>query len=390
MNRRLFLSGLGGLGGLLGCGALAAATLEQAAPAGLTKWRARPADPEARLLVVLLRGGLDGLAMLPPHGDPDYRGARGALALDGALDLDGFYGLHPALAGLWPMWERKELLPVHAVGLAYSGRSHFDAQDLLENGTAWPHGSASGWLNRLIGASPRPAIAFSDRIPLLLSGPTPVQAVDPGRDDLPDSGLLDRVAMLYEQDELLSVALMEARALAGQISGAAKGLTGEAAAIGRLLAGEARIGVVDYNGWDSHSRQGDESGGISRPLAQLGAGLAALPAAMGAAWQHTAVLVITEFGRTVAPNGTQGTDHGTGGAALLCGGAVAGGRVLADWPGLGRSERFEGRDLRTTLDSRALIAAILRDHLAVPEDLLYRDVLPGGDRLEVPAGLFRA
>lgn len=384
LNRRLFLSGIAGLLGL--GGALAA---QQFAPRPRPTPLA-PARPDARLLVVILRGGLDGLALIPPHGDPGYRAARGSLALD-ALDLDGTFGLHPALAALKPLWDRGELLPVHAVGLPYSGRSHFEAQDLLENGTARPHGSASGWMNRLIQASPRPAVAFSDRIPLLLSGAAPVQAVDPGRDDLPDAGLLDRVAALYAADPLLSAALSEARALSGTLqAGAGSDPRSEAAAIGRMLAGEARLGVVDYGGWDSHSRQGDADSGIGPRLARLGAGLAALPAAMGESWRQTAVLVITEFGRTVAPNGTGGTDHGTGGAALLCGGAIRGGRVLADWPGLDPRDRFEGRDLRTTLDTRALIAALLGDHLALPEGILYDTVLPGADALPPLTGLFRA
>ena len=374
---------------------------------GIHRVAAAKAPGDARLVVVLLRGGLDGLAAVPPVGDPAYAAARGGLALpaDAVTKLDGTFGLHPALASLVPLWQRGDLLPVQAVGLAYRGRSHFDAQDLLENGTDTPHGAPDGWLARALlrrpDARPDDALALARTAPLLLRGETPVSSYDPGGGAGPSERLLNEVEALWEGDPVLEPALAKAMDLRAQLEDGAPMAAGGGKAgaaqralgvLGTLLVKDdgPRVAAIELGGWDSHQAEGGLEGGLATRLRGLGEGLAGLATALAPVWDRTVVLAISEFGRTVAPNGTKGTDHGTGGLALLAGGAVAGGRVAGDWPGLAPEQRFEGRDLRTTTDARALFKGVLRDHLGLDRADLDRFVFPGSGAVKPIDGLIRS
>ena len=371
---------------------------------GSLSWAAASGD--RRFVLVLLRGGLDGLAAVPPVGDPDYAAVRGKLALsaDDVLPLDGMFGLHPALAPLADWYAEGALLPVHAVGLTYRGRSHFDAQDALENGTESPSGADSGWLNRALATLPRtePATAIGTALPLVLRGDAPAASVDPTRTTRAPDDFLGTVMDLYERDPVLSAALASALDAQDQVmaSGSSsdrrrrrdRGSRFQAGmkAAGTLMgaADGPRVLVVDSTGWDTHARQGTVEGTLARQLKGLADGLVALRTGLGSTWNDTTVLCISEFGRTVKPNGTGGTDHGTGGLALLAGGRVRGGRVVADWPGLKEADRYDGRDLMPTVASRAVFKAALHGGLGVSDDALDRLVFPGTRSMKRPAGWF--
>ena len=382
---------------------------------------------EARFVVVLLRGALDGLSAAPPYGDPDYLNARGPIAIarpgaaSGALDLDGFFGLHPALPQLYQHYRAGELILVHATASPYRARSHFDGQNVLENGTDQPSGTASGWLNRALGALPGGAqgLALGQNVPLLLRGPAPVGSWAPSTLPEVESELVTRLRDLYSNDAALSARLDEATRIdalanekdvdamnptpgAGAMSGpkgatvAGKGggylerLKAIAATAGRMLAAPdgPRVAVMDAGGWDTHAAEGGAEGQLAGHLRALDESLAALALGLGAAWSRSIVLVCTEFGRTVEVNGTRGTDHGTGAAAFLLGGALRGGRVLADWPGLAARNRYEGRDLRPTIDLRAVAKGVLREHLALSERALAQ-AFPGSERVATVRDLMR-
>lgn len=403
-TRRHFVRGLG-IGSAL-------------AAAGPVRWAFAHAATEKRLVVVVLRGALDGLAAVPPYADRDYAQARGSLALpapgtaDGPIDLDGRFALHPALAPLQPLYQARELLVVHAVAGPYRARSHFDGQDVIENGTDRPRGAGDGWLNRALGvmggAERRLGLAVGQTVPAILSGAVPVAAWAPRR--MPELGedFLGRLEALYALDRTLGPAFVEGRkaqAMSDDVLGPEEmGGTGKgggrgpvtlriaAAAVGKLLAaGDGpRIAVLEMGGWDTHANQGTLGGRLTPVLAALGQGLVGLQEAMGpAAWRQTVVLTMTEFGRTVAVNGTGGTDHGTASVALLLGGAINGARVLADWPGLGVGKLFEGRDLAPTTDLRAIAKAILRDHLGLPAPDIERTVFPASPAIRPLEGLIR-
>jgi uncharacterized protein (DUF1501 family) len=370
-------------------------------------------------VVVLLRGALDGLSAVPPFGDPDYAAARGPIAIarpgepHGALDLDGFFGLHPALPLLGERWHAGELVVVHATASAYRERSHFDGQNVLENGGDRPSGTASGWLNRALGALAGrgvDGIAFGQNVPLILRGPIPVGSWAPSRLPEVEPDLLTRLRDLYAHDHALSARLDEAtrmEALAESQTGVGAtqdgnaGMTAKAGGIERLkliaeTAGHMiaapngpRIAVFDATGWDTHAAEGGAQGALATRLAGLDQVLDALRRGLGKEWTRSAVLVCTEFGRTVQVNGTRGTDHGTGAAAWVLGGAVRGGRVLADWPGLGVAQRYEGRDLRATTDLRSVAKGLLRDHLGIGERALA-EVFPGAEGVTLAQNLVRA
>jgi uncharacterized protein (DUF1501 family) len=374
----------------------------------LPGWSFAAVPGEARLVVVLLRGALDGLTAVPPVGDPHYAQLHGALAVGPgtATRLDGFFGLHPQLAFCGERWGAGELLPCHAVASPYRDRSHFDGQNVLENGGDRPSGSASGWLNRTLAALPRndKGLALGQNVPLILRGPAPVTSWAPSTLRDPDEELIERLEDLYSADELLSARLAEATQ-AVELADAANAATGKrgqrrnsgperlqgiAATAGRMLAASdgLRVAVMDANGWDTHANQGNAYGQLANRLKSLDAAMRSLHEGLGAAWRDTVVVVLTEFGRTVAINGTRGTDHGTGTAALLLGGAVSGKRVLADWPGLRSAELYEGRDLKPTTSLHALMKGVLRDHLRLPEAAL-ENVFPASTRDRPVAGLVR-
>ena len=362
------------------------------------------APTDRRFVVVLLRGALDGLAAVTPYGDPGFVAARGAASPgDGLLDLGGFFGLHPALSGLHAMYGQGELLPVHAVAGPVRTRSHFEAQDLMESGAE--QRMTSGWLNRaVLGMAPAGPnglpLSVGVSLPLLLRGPAMVGAFAPQSFQQPQADLYARLVALHEHDRVTGPAIQEGlreRGFAGATLSSAGGddktpdryaFPALAAAAGRLLAAAdgPRVAAMELGGWDTHAAQAQR---LTGPLRQLDAGLVAMKAALGDAWGKTAVLVITEFGRTVHVNGTGGTDHGTGAAALLAGGAVAGGRVRADWPGLAAAQLFEGRDLQPTMDVRALAKGVLASHLGLDRVALAR-AFPGSEGVDAVRGLMRA
>jgi uncharacterized protein (DUF1501 family) len=386
---------------ILGTGAAALA-------AALPRAVVAKAVTDSRLVVVILRGAMDGLAAVPPHGDRDYRALRGDLAIaapgqgDGAIDLDGFFGLHPSLAPLHDVYAKRQLAIVHAVATPYRDRSHFDGQDLLENGTVTPHAAHDGWLNRalgLVGGSQTLGLAVGQSVPLILRGQAAVTSWSPVKLPEVSAEFLNRVADLYRNDPVFAPALamgLGDQALVDKVSdapgaddgggvkmnmlrrgaGLVKTVT---STVGKLLADPAgpRVAVIDVPGWDTHANQGTAAGRLAPVLAGLADGLVDLQQVMAPVWNKTVVLTLTEFGRTAHPNGTGGTDHGTATAAFVMGGAVNGGRVVAKWPGLSNAQLYQSRDLAPTADTRSICKAILRDHLGLPPAAIDRVVFPG-------------
>jgi uncharacterized protein (DUF1501 family) len=325
------------------------------------------ANTSRRFVFIIQRGAADGLHIVAPTGDPAYAGLRGDFAQDVAsgAKLGSFFTLHPALAETAKMYGEKQALFVHAVASPYRDRSHFDGQNVLETGGSAAYRLRDGWMNRLLGLLPADdarALALSTTVPMALRGSHKVSSYAQSQLPSPTDDLLARVASLYGSDQQLHglwSAAMDTRTKAGdpmQASGNQKGAaTGALAA--RMLSGDgARIAMIETNGWDTHSAQ---RGRLNAQLKDLDQLLAALKAGLGAEWAHSLVIVATEFGRTARPNGTGGTDHGQASAAMLLGGAVAGGKVIADWPGLSDAALYEGRDLKPTTDLDALIAGAL-------------------------------
>jgi len=402
---------------LLGSGALAASlTLPDVLFAHI--------GGSARLVVVILRGALDGLAAVPPYADPDYAGLHRELAIsapgatDGALALDDTFGLHPSLTFLHERYLAGEVVVFNAVASPYRDRSHFDGQNVLENGLTKPIGAADGWLNRALAALPRGAgdraVAISQNVPLILRGDAPVISKSPQATPAVDEELLSRLADLYSKDDWFSARLSEAwqterltdaaamdpaaqdaraalqnaavkTTAPDRVSGAAR----MAATLMRSVGGP-EVAVIEATGWDTHANQGGAKGALAQRLAGLDQALRALADELGPLWPQTAVLVVTEFGRTAAMNGTRGTDHGTGGCAFLAGGAVRGGRVIADWPGLSRTALLDNRDLRPTLDLRSVFKAVLDEHMRVDAKTLATRIFPDSSGARPLQGLMRA
>jgi len=362
------------------------------------------ATDDARLVLVILRGGLDGMAAAPAYGEGRYRNLRGQLALGepgsegGVLKLDGLFGLHPSLTNMHSMYRDGDLAVVHAIASPYRERSHFDGQKVLEAGGVSPSTSNGGWLNRALTALAaesfeRDAIALASTVPLVLRGTETVTSWAPSRLPDSDADTLARVRQIYEAaDPALAMRLTEAlnaRDLAGEtgMDGMRPGgqqLAPITTAAARFLAAAdgPRIAVIEANGWDTHANQGAANGGLAIRLQQLDAGLASFKSELGSNWDKTTVMVVTEFGRTVAVNGTRGTDHGTAGCAFVAGGAVAGGRVIADWPGLAERELFEGRDLAPTLDLRAVFKGVLSEQYGLSARALESSIFPGSEAIE--------
>lgn len=348
---------------------------------------------DTRLLVVLLRGGLDGLHALPPLSDANYEKLRGALAPENALKLDGSFALHPSLKFMHEMYAQKQLLPVVAVAPPYRERSHFDAQDCLENGTARPGSGGTGWLNRCVQSlAGGEALAVASVMPLILRGEGAATTWSPPLPQEVNPILVQKLQPLYAADPLLSQAFARAvegegandEAMSGKRGGARLPQTMAAAARFMAKTDGPRIGFVEDSGWDTH---GNQAGVLARKLGELDNALRAYRDGMSSQWSRTVVAVVTEFGRTAAVNGTGGTDHGTGGVAFLAGGTVRGGRLVGDWPGLAPSQLNDGRDLRTTTDLRALFKGVLAQHLAVPESALETEVFPDSRAVRAMEGL---
>ncbi len=365
------------------------------------------APGDRRFVVVILRGALDGLSAVVPYGDKALAALRPELmmgqpgAAEGLLDLGGFYGLHPALSGLHAMYAAGELLPVHAVAGPYRIRSHFEAQDYLEYGA--DHAMSSGWLNRVAALMPQTkgttdtAFSVGAVVPLLLRGPQPVGSWLPKTFAQPEPDLYARLAALHRSDPVTGPAVAEGlkergfskATLAGSDEPANKyAFQALCSSAGKLLAAKdgPRLAALEIGGWDTHAGQKNRLAG---PLKQLDEGMVALKTALGDQWGKTVVLVMTEFGRTVHANGTGGTDHGTGSVAFVLGGGVAGGRVQANWPGLGPGNLFENRDLQPTADLRAVTKGLLAQHFGLDQAALAR-VFPESERAAGVSGLLRA
>jgi uncharacterized protein (DUF1501 family) len=347
------------------------------------------------LFELYLRGGADGLSLVVPAGDPDYYALRPNLriAQGSGIDLDGFFALHPALAALEPIYALRELAIVHAVGSTPGLRSHFEAQDLMENAAPRAARVADGWLNRTLTAlgagDPWAGITLGSTPALSLSGPAPNLTVA----SLPDFTGEDRPARHAALDAMYAAApdalaraareAFEALALVKRLGTPRWGFY-QKNRLGTLLANAAlliradvgvRIVAIDIDGWDHHQ---NEPSRLHNSAWELAGGIAALRADLGAHWGRTCVVAMTEFGRTAAENGNLGTDHGSGGAMIVAGGPTAGGQVLtrSGWPGLGPNALFEGRDLAVTTDFRDAFAEILRVHMRLPLAALGA-VLPG-------------
>ena len=358
-------------------------------------------DP--RLIVIILRGGLDGLSAVAPIGDPLYAALRGDIALrsDGAtpaLALDSFFALHPSMPTFGRLYRQGAATVVHAVATPYRERSHFDGQDVLESGFAGPGVTRSGWLNRVLAALPKGekirkgGLGVGPSTPLILRGDAPVTGWAPTNLQPASEDLALRVLDLYAQrDPALGAALKQgldieklasremtgdkAKAIGGNPVEAMRNIARGAA---KLIAAEdgPRIAALAFDGWDTHANEGGATGRLAQLLGGLDGAFAEMETELAKVWKDTSVVVVTEFGRTARINGTIGTDHGTGTLALLAGGAVKGGRVIADWPGLAEHQLFEKRDLKPTTDLRAVLKGILADQFGLSDAVLGNDIFP--------------
>ena len=349
-------------------------------------------ERDPRLITIVLRGGLDSLHALVPFSDPHYRRERPTLALPapgsegGPRALDRRFALHPALSFLFERYQQGEALLIPAAGTGYAQRSHFDGQNVLENGASTPFALGDGWMNRVLAnlasGGARKGLAVGHTVPLLLRGDTPVQTWAPSRLPEMTEDFHERVLRLYAHDATFEQALRKGIESNGVVSmnNLRKGrprraLAPLAEAAGKLLSANPgpRIAVMESGGWDTHSAQ---AGRLQRTLGELDTGLRTLREHLADTWRDTVVLVISEFGRTIAENGTRGTDHGVGGMALLCGGAVQGGRVAGAWKGLAAAHRVSGRDVAVQTDYRALYKGVLRDHLGLSPRVIESRIFP--------------
>jgi uncharacterized protein (DUF1501 family) len=357
------------------------------------------AATERRFIFIIQRGAADGLNTVIPYAEPAYASLRGALAIDpaDALKLDGTFALHPSLVKLRELYTAGEASFFHAVASPYRDRSHFDGQNVLETGGTAPYQVRDGWMNRLVGLLPRAnkeAIAFSPAIPLALRGAVEVTSYAPSALPQASDDLLMRVEHMYAGDAQLHAlwsSALEARGMAG---GTGAGTNRQdPATLGRMAAGflartdGPRIAMIETSGWDTHSGQ---TARLANQLKGLDSLVAGLHEGLGPVWSQTVILVATEFGRTVAANGTGGTDHGTGAAAMLAGGAVQGGRVVSDWPGLAPANLFERRDLKPTLALDALINAVCAESFSIEPDRMARVLFPNSAPGKSPGRLLRA
>jgi uncharacterized protein (DUF1501 family) len=354
-----------------------------------------------KLVFVLLRGGFDGLAALVPVGDPSYASVRGAMAYGagGLVTLTDGFALAPGLAPMRALWDAGELVPVHAMAIPFRTRSHFDGQAILETGLDRPVGASDGWLNRLLQVmdGKRSGIAVAAGMPRSLSGSYPVLSWSPAQLGAVDDDYVERLHVLYERDPRLHdrfEAALQLKTLEAEDGGMENGGMRGGAAAGRgpgrvapILEAAARflkdpdgpnVAAVEFSGWDTHANQGMEGGALDRLLGQLAGGLVDFKKALGPVWADTTVVVMTEFGRTAHPNGTGGTDHGTAGAGFVVGPKLARSTVLSDWPGLGARDLYEGRDLRPTLDTRAVLKGVLTGVFDLTGSQATR-VFPGSD-----------
>lgn len=411
MNRRDFLQTAAlGTGGLL--------------IPNLHAWAAGNPDASAtqrKLIVIMLRGAVDGLNVVAPYGDANYARLRPTIAVarpgqeNGLIDLDGYFGLHPALRPLQDLWQQKHLAFVHASGSPDETRSHFDAQDYLESGTPGRKNTQDGWMNRLVAAmagpvGPTRAISIGPVMPRILTGRINTTNIASGT-AVGKPTLLDRpqigsaFAQLYQGQDKLSTMYQQAQSAHKEMmssmddetrvaNGGAplpNGFPGDAARLATLMKNDARIqfAFVPLGGWDTHANQGAGTGQLANRLAPLGQGLAALAQGLGTLFDDTTIVVMSEFGRTARQNGNNGTDHGHGNVMWVLGGPVAGGNVFADWQGVGDAQLHEGRDVPVTTDFRSVLAQIAERHLRLSDKQLH-SVFPSMPEHAFNGNLIRA
>lgn len=396
MDRRKFIQTVG----LAGAGLI---------PVGRSAWAARSTEPttERKLIVVLLRGAVDGLNVVVPYGEPNYYRLRSSIAIprpgqeDGVLDLDGYFGLHPSLMALQPLWQQGKLAFVQAAGSPDPTRSHFDAQDFMESGTPGRKATADGWMNRLVGtlpgiSTPTRAISVGPVMPRILSGHMAVTNIASGaaagRPTVLDRPAIGQAfAKLYQGRDAMSHTYQEAQQAHQEVmlsledemrnadNGAPppNGFPNDAGHIATLMRTDPRIQLafMALGGWDTHANEGAGKGQLANHLAPLGQGLVTLVRELGPTFDDTTIIIMSEFGRTVRQNGNNGTDHGHGNVMWLLGGRVAGGKVHGDWPGLNDDQLYEGRDLAVTTDFRTVLGQVAEQHLKL-SDAQLEQVFP--------------
>ena len=373
-------------------------------PVSRNAWAATADTPtRQKLIVVMLRGAVDGMNVVAPVGDPNYARLRPTIGLaaagqeGGVLDLDGYFGMHPALAPLLPLWQQKKLAFVHASGSPDITRSHFDAQDYMESATPGRKSTPDGWMNRLVGMlpgepTPTRALSIGPLMPRILSGPAPAVNLPNGAAGT-RADVLDRPAVgsafdqMYAGHERFGRAYQDGRSAHRDVVQASmsqemqaadngaplpNGFPDDAARLAAMMRGNPKIQLafVALGGWDTHARQGAATGQLAGRLAPLALGLATLAERLGPLFADTTVVVVSEFGRTARENGNGGTDHGHGNAMWVLGGPVAGGKVYGDWKGVGDAALNEGRDLPVTTDFRAVLAQVAERHLRLPDKQL--------------------
>ncbi len=369
-------------------------------------------DP--RFVTIILRGALDGLTAVPPIGDPDYEALRqqSAMRIEGtnaALPLDGFFALHPSMRNFQRLFRAGQAAVVHASATSYRERSHFDGQDVLESGFPAPGHVETGWLNRLLEGLPageRVAPGLAERVrglsvgttaALVIRGKAPVLGWAPSILKPADGDLAPRLADLYGQKDPVLARLLQEGIDTGKIASGidikARGGPGDPNGMEQMARGAARliahpegprVAALAFEGWDTHAQETDR---LAKLLTGLDNALAAFEQELGPVWKDTAILVATEFGRTARINGTEGTDHGTGTTAFLAGGAIRGGRVITDWPGLKEAQLHDARDLAATTDLRAIIKGVATDLLGANAGHLRDVVFPGSENVQAAKGL---
>jgi len=413
MDRRYFLNTLAAGAGLM-------------VPLGRSAWAATTADKSAptqrKLIVVMLRGAVDGMNVVAPVADPEYARLRPNIALaragseGGALDLDGYFGLHPALAPLMPLWQQKKLAFVHASGSPDASRSHFDAQDYMESATPGVKSTQDGWMNRLLAqlpgeSTPTRALSIGPVMPRILSGHAAAMNLANGAAGVKNN-VLDRPALanafdqLYMGHERFGKAYLDGRDAHREVMVAAtnnpmmaemqmadggaplpNGFPDDASRLATLMRNDPNIQLAFFalGGWDTHANQGAATGQLANRLAPLGQGLAVLAQRLGPMFDDTVIVVMSEFGRTARENGNKGTDHGHGNAMWLLGGKVNGGKVHGDWRGLADNQLNEGRDLPVTTDFRRVLAQVGERHLRLSDAALGKSFpsLPSGAPLNL-------
>lgn len=365
------------------------------------------APTQKRLITIILRGGLDGLAAVPPLGDPNYKSARHKMALSNGQNLDGYFALHPSLSALYPFYQKGEMTIFHAIASPYRSRSHFDAQNLLENGTNHANGAHDGWLNRALSLYPSAqnssGIAIGQQIPFILSGTSDVTSWAPAQSAPVSDDIYMQIQRMYDTDPQMHQALTKGMATHDMADmalsnmdqtggGARKNQIQQIKAMAKLLREDkgARFATMEVGGWDTHAQQGLEQGKLANQFKQLADGITLLAKELAPIWQDCCIQIVSEFGRTVASNGTGGTDHGTAGIMILIGGGVKGGKVISDWPGLAKNQLYEGRDLFPTMDIRSVFKASLTDHMGLPLADINRSIFPQSSSAKKINRLFKA